>query len=113
MNWVQQSEEVTDLYLYDYISHEKSVDRETGEAGPEITAQEIIDQLAAVPTQEIVVHINSGGGDATEGVAIAQALKDARGRESASPARWMGCALLLPSMWRWPVARCVSPGTLI
>ena len=80
MNWVQQSEEVTDLYLYDYISHEKSVDRETGEAGPEITAQEIIDQLAAVPTQEIVVHINSGGGDATEGVAIAQALKDARGK---------------------------------
>lgn len=80
MNWVQQSEEVTDLYLYDYISHEKSVDWETGEAGPEITAQEIIDQLAAVPTQEIVVHINSGGGDATEGVAIAQALKDARGK---------------------------------
>lgn len=77
---MQQSEEVTDLYLYDYISHEKSVDRETGEAGPEITAQEIIDQLAAVPTQEIVVHINSGGGDATEGVAIAQALKDARGK---------------------------------
>lgn len=80
MNWVQRSEEVTDLYLYDYISHEKSVDWETGEAGPEITAQEIIDQLAAVPTQEIVVHINSGGGDATEGVAIAQALKDARGK---------------------------------
>lgn len=80
LNWVQQSEEVTDLYLYDYISHEKSVDRETGEAGPEITAQEIIDQLAAVPTQEIVVHINSGGGDATEGVVIAQALKDARGK---------------------------------
>ena len=80
MNWVQQSEEVTDLYLYDYISHEKTVDRETGEVGPEITAQEIIDQLAAVPTQEIVVHINSGGGDATEGVAIAQALKDARGK---------------------------------
>ena len=80
MNWVQQSEEVTDLYLYDYISHEKSVDWETGEAGPEITAQEIIDRLAAVPTQEIVVHINSGGGDATEGVAIAQALKDARGK---------------------------------
>ena len=80
MNWIQQSEEVTDLYLYDYISHEKTVDRETGEVGPEITAQEIIDQLAAVPTQEIVVHINSGGGDATEGVAIAQALKDARGK---------------------------------
>ena len=80
LNWVQASETVTDLYLYDYISHEKTVDLETGEAGPEITAQEIIDQLAAVPTQEIVVHINSGGGDATEGVAIAQALKDARGK---------------------------------
>lgn len=66
--------------MYDYISHEKTVDWKTGEAGSEITAQEIIDQLAAVPTQEIVVHINSGGGDATEGVAIAQALKDARGK---------------------------------
>ena len=80
MNWVQQSDQVTDLYLYDYISHEKSVDWETGEPGPEITAKEMIDQLAAVPTQEVVVHINSGGGDATEGVAIAQALKDARGK---------------------------------
>mgnify|MGYP002859705370 CR=1 FL=1 len=80
LNWVKESDQVTDLYIYDYISHEKSYDWERGKPGPEVTAQEIIDQLAAVPTQEIVVHINSGGGDATEGVAIAQALKDARGK---------------------------------
>ena len=80
LNWVRESDQVTDLYIYDYISHEKSYDRDKGTPGPEVTAQEIIDQLAAVPTQEIVVHINSGGGDATEGVAIAQALKDARGK---------------------------------
>ena len=80
MNWVQQSEAVTDLYLYDYISHEKSVDWETGAPGPEITAQEMVEQLSAVTTPEIVVHINSGGGDITEAVAIAQALRDARNR---------------------------------
>ena len=80
LNWVKESDQVTDLYIYDYISHEKSYDWERGKPGPEVTAQEIVDQLAAVPTQEIVVHINSGGGDATEGVAIAQALKDARGK---------------------------------
>lgn len=75
---MRESDQVTDLYIYDYISHEKSFDWDTGKPGPEITAQEIVDQLAGITTPEIVVHINSGGGDATEGVAIAQALKDAR-----------------------------------
>lgn len=77
LNWIQASDLVTDLYIYDYISHEKSIDFE-GNPGTEVTAQEIVDQLAAITTPEIVVHINSGGGDATEGVAIAQAFKDAR-----------------------------------
>lgn len=80
LNWVRESDQVTDLYIYDYISHEKSYDRDKGTPGPEVTAQEIVDQLAGITTPEIVVHINSGGGDATEGVAIAQALKDARGK---------------------------------
>ena len=80
LNWVKESDQVTDLYIYDYISHEKSYDWERGKPGPEVTAQEIVDQLAGITTPEIVVHINSGGGDATEGVAIAQAFKDARAR---------------------------------
>ena len=80
LNWVRESDQVTDLYIYDYISHEKSYDRDKGTPGPEVTAQEIVDQLAGITTPEIVVHINSGGGDATEGMAIAQALKDARGK---------------------------------
>lgn len=78
LNWVQTNDQVTDLYIYDYISHEKTFNWDTGKPGPEVTAQEIVDQLAAITTPEIVVHINSGGGDATEGVAIAQAFKDAR-----------------------------------
>lgn len=80
LNWVQVSEATTDLYIYDYISHEKSYDWDTGKPGPEITAQEIVDKLAEIPTSEIVVHINSGGGDVTEAVAISQALLDARNR---------------------------------
>ena len=80
LNWVRESDQVTDLYIYDYISHEKSYDRDKGTPGPEVTAQEIVDQLAGITTPEIVVHINSGGGDATEGVAIAQAFKDARAK---------------------------------
>lgn len=80
LNWVRESDQVTDLYIYDYISHEKSYDRDKGTPGPEVTAQEIVDQLAGITTPEIVVHINSGGGDATEGMAIAQAFKDARAK---------------------------------
>lgn len=80
LNWVRESDQVTDLYIYDYISHEKSYDWDKGTPGPEVTAQEIVDQLAGITTPEIVVHINSGGGDATEGVAIAQAFKDARAK---------------------------------
>lgn len=80
LNWVRESDQVTDLYIYDYISREKSYDRDKGTPGPEVTAQEIVDQLAGITTPEIVVHINSGGGDATEGVAIAQAFKDARAK---------------------------------
>ena len=80
LNWVRESDQVTHLYIYDYISHEKSYDWDKGTPGPEVTAQEIVDQLADITTPEIVVHINSGGGDATEGVAIAQAFKDARAK---------------------------------
>lgn len=80
LNWVQASEAVTDLYLYDYIAHKKSYNWLTGENGEEITAQDIVSGLAGVTTPEIVVHINSGGGDAAEGVAIAQAIKDERSK---------------------------------
>lgn len=80
LNWVQASETVTDLYLYDYIAHKKSYNWLTGETGEEITAQDIVTGLADVATPEIVVRINSGGGDAAEGVAIAQAIKDERSR---------------------------------
>ena len=80
LNWVQASETVTDLYLYDYIAHKKSYNWLTGENGEEITAQDIVSGLAGVTTPEIVVHINSGGGDAAEGVAIVQAIKDERSK---------------------------------
>lgn len=70
----------TDLFIYDYIAHEKTIDWDTGKPGPEVTAREIVDKLEEITTPKIVVHINSGGGDITEAVAIAQALRDARNR---------------------------------
>ena len=70
----------TDLFIYDYIAHEKTIDWNTGKPGPEVTAREIVDKLEEITTPKIVVHINSGGGDITEAVAIAQALRDARNR---------------------------------
>lgn len=80
LNWVTADDTTAHLYVYDYISHEKSFDWDTGEPGPEVTAREIVDKLEEIAAPNIVVHINSGGGDVTEAVAIAQALLDARGK---------------------------------
>ena len=91
LNWVQASETVTDLYLYDYIAHKKSYNWLTGKTGEEITAQDIVTGLADVATPEIVVHINSGGGDAAEGVAIAQAIKDERSPFISCPMKISAC----------------------
>ena len=80
LNWTAVDETTTDLFIYDYIAHEKTIDWDTGKPGPEVTAREVMDKLEEITTPKIVVRINSGGGDVTEAVAIAQALKDARNR---------------------------------
>lgn len=80
LNWAAVDETTTDLFIYDEIAHEKSFDWAKGERGPEVTAREVMDKLEEITTPNIVVRINSGGGDVTEAVAIAQALRDARNR---------------------------------
>lgn len=72
------SDRVTELRIDDYIAKYKSFDWWTGEEGSEITSRDFIQQLNEVTTPEVLVVINSGGGDATEGGAIANAIRDKR-----------------------------------
>jgi len=55
--------DVTHIYLYDVIGW------------PFIEAQDVVNTLSNVKTDNIVLHINSPGGDVFEGVAIMNALK--------------------------------------
>lgn len=54
----------TEIYIYDEI----------GFWG--VTAQNFVDELKAVKTSSIELHVNSPGGDAFDGIAIYNALKD-------------------------------------
>ena len=72
------SDTVTELYIDDYIAKEKSFDWWTGEEGTEITSRDFIAQLNEVTTPEIVIIMNSGGGEVTEGSAIANAIRGKR-----------------------------------
>ncbi|BAK99716.1 putative prohead protease [Oscillibacter valericigenes Sjm18-20] len=72
------SNTVTELYIDDYIVKEKSFDWWTGEEGTEITSRDFIAQLNEVTTPEIVIVMNSGGGEVTEGSAIANAIREKR-----------------------------------
>lgn len=77
-NFVPANEQTTDLYIYDDIASQRSYDPWTGEKGNEVSAKQFMEQLKKVSTPNIMVHINSAGGEATEGVAIGQSIKDAR-----------------------------------
>lgn len=72
------SDTVTELHIDDYIAKEKSFDWWTGEEGTEITSRDFIAQLNEVTTPEIVIVMNSGGGEVTEGSAIANAIREKR-----------------------------------
>lgn len=77
-NFIRTSESVTDLYIYDEIAAKQSFNPQTYERGTEVTSKDFVRDLGWVDTPQIVVHINSGGGDSIEAVAIGQAIKDAR-----------------------------------
>lgn len=72
------SDTVTELHIDDYIAKEKSFNWWTGEEGTEITSRDFIAQLNEVTTPEIVIIMNSGGGEVTEGSAIANAIREKR-----------------------------------
>lgn len=72
----QVSNAVTEIQIDDYISKEKSFDWWSGEEGTEITSRDFKEQLDAITTPEIVLVMNSGGGDAFEGAAIANMVRE-------------------------------------
>lgn len=76
---MEVSSTVTEIHIDDYIAKEKERNWWTGEViGTEVTSKEFIEQLDGVTTPEVVVVINSGGGDVWEGAAIANAIRDKR-----------------------------------
>ena len=77
-NFTKVNDTVTDIFIYDVIAHNQSYDPWTDTKGDEVTAKTFMDELNNVETPEICIHINSGGGDTFEAVAIAQAIKSAR-----------------------------------
>ena len=81
-NFARASDSTTDLYVYDEIANEQSLkwDGEDWEKGNEVTANQFMKQLAEVTTPNIVVHINSAGGEIFVATAIGRAIKAARER---------------------------------
>lgn len=77
-NFTKVNDTSTDIFIYDDITHKQSYDWWTETKGEQVTAKTFMDELNSVSTPEICVHINSGGGDVFEAVAIAQAIKSAR-----------------------------------
>ena len=77
---VSTKEETTEIYVYSYISTERSYDWWTGEEGTEVTPDDFIQQLkaATVNSKEIVVRINSNGGAMFAAQAIATHLKECK-----------------------------------
>lgn len=78
-NFEQLSETVTELNIYDDIANKREKDWWTGEeVGQEVTPQSFKDELNSIATNEIVVRINSNGGEVTAANVIAVAIQEAR-----------------------------------
>ncbi len=68
----------TEILIYDSIASKKSYDWWTDKEGDEVTPKAFRDELFSITTPEIIVRINSGGGDVFAAVAISSAIKDCR-----------------------------------
>lgn len=66
----------TEIQIYDEIAAEKSYDWWTGKEGNEVTAKDFKAQLDAVNTPNILISMNSGGGDVFTANAIIAAIND-------------------------------------
>lgn len=77
-NLSQIDETSTELNIYDEIASKKSYDWWTDEEGSEVTPDDFKAELDAVETPEIVVRINSNGGEVASANVIAVAIQEAR-----------------------------------
>ena len=76
------NEDCTELYIYSEISPEKSYDWWTGQYGEEVTPADFLQQLkdATQNSKEIVVRINSNGGEIFAARTIATHLQECNSR---------------------------------
>ncbi len=68
----------TEILIYDSVASKKSYDWWTDKEGDEVTPKAFRDELFSITTPNIIVRINSGGGDIFSSVAISSAIKDCR-----------------------------------
>ena len=79
-NLTKVSDKITELEIYDEIKSKRSKDFWTGDEGTEVTPQSFKDELRQVTTDEIVVRINSAGGEVLSANTIAVAIQEERSK---------------------------------
>ena len=77
-NITQKNEDETEIEIYDVIRNKKSYDWWNEKEGTEVTPQDFQDQIRAVTTNNIVIRMNSGGGEVNAANVIAVAIQEAR-----------------------------------
>lgn len=77
-NFLPESNGKTTIEIFDKIASKKSVDSWAGKEGSEVTPSDFQEKLNAVSTKDIVIRMNSGGGEVTAANVIAVALQEAR-----------------------------------
>ena len=77
-NFERVSDTVTELEIYDTIASKKSFNYWTEKEGTEVTPQAFKDEMKNVDTNEIVVRINSAGGETYSANSIAVAIQEQR-----------------------------------
>lgn len=77
-NFLPESDDSTTIEIFDEIASKKSSDWWTGEEGTQVTPSDFQQKLNAVTTKNIVIRMNSGGGEVTAANVIAVAIQEAR-----------------------------------
>lgn len=77
-NFLEGSGDETVIEIFDQIASKKSCDMWTGEKGTEVTPSDFQEKLNAVTTKNVVIRMNSCGGEVTSANVIAVAIQEAR-----------------------------------
>ena len=77
-NFLPSNNDETTIEIFDAIANKKSFNYWTEKDGTEVTPSDFQEKLNAVTTKNIVIRMNSGGGEVTAANVIAVALQEAR-----------------------------------